>query len=72
MMVYRIVVETDEPGAPYPIVIHTFQGKDRTQAESFLQAHRKSDRFFDECYAGVFASKVPCRQRETFRGWVKV
>ncbi len=71
MRVYKIVVETSEPSLPFPIVIHTFQGRTPEQAEAFVRAHEKSDAFFRECgHGGLFAGKVRCSSRRTFEGWV--
>lgn len=72
MRVYRIVVETSEPGNPFPIVIHVFQGSTPREAESYVKAHEKSDAFFRECgRTGVFAGTVRCSQRRTFAGWAE-
>lgn len=71
MRVYRIVIETFE-SAPYPIVTHTFTGKDAAQAEAFVRAHNASDQFLRECAYGLFAGKVRCRNRRSFAGWVEV
>jgi hypothetical protein len=73
MKVFRIVIETFEPSNPFPIVTHTFQGRNAAQAEAFVRAHEASDRFFRECgTTGLFAGKVPCKQRRTFSGWVEL
>lgn len=73
MRVYRIVVETFEPGNTFPILIHVFQGKTSREAEAYVKAHEKSDVFFWECGTkGVFAGTVRCSQRRSFAGWVEV
>jgi len=71
MRIFKIIIETSEPSLPFPIVIHTFQGASREQAEAFVRAHGKSDAFFRECGStGLFAGKVRCSSRRTFEGWV--
>lgn len=69
MKAFRIVVDTFEPGAPYPILTHTFTGRDEAQAAAFLRAHLTTDEFFRECVKGQWR-KVRCRNVVRSRGWV--
>lgn len=72
MRLYQIRVDIYEPGSPFPIVIHHFQGRDREEALAIHNAHRESDKFMRECEdKSCFRRNVPCTAK-LFEGWVSV
>jgi len=41
----RLVHDIWEGETPYPVVTHTFTGRDRKEAEAYFKAHLKTDKF---------------------------
>jgi len=61
---WTLVVETFEPSHRYAIVEHRFRGETQEEADSYYQAHMRSDRFLRECIErGQFDGRVQCRNK---------
>lgn len=43
--IWELDPSTGKPESPYPVVSHTFRGKDRAEAEDILEAHLGEDAF---------------------------
>lgn len=43
--IVELVHEIFEGDKPYPVVVHTFKGKTREEAEGYFKAHMKTDKF---------------------------
>lgn len=41
----KLVHEIYEDGTPYPVVTHIFTGKDRKEAQGYMDSHMKTDKF---------------------------
>ena len=41
----KLVHEIYEDGTPYPVVTHIFKGKDREEAQGYMDSHMKTDKF---------------------------
>jgi len=64
---YVVIVDTFESG-DFPILTHTFRGRNRQEAMRYVAAHMKTDAFFRGCEAGHFAD-FACRNVVRREGW---
>lgn len=71
MRLYSITVATFEGTSPYPVIEHTFYGKDRKEALAYARVHTRTDTFFGACETtGLFMGKLRCRNKVVREGWV--
>ena len=55
------MVETFETKRTFPIVVHTFNGKTKTEAMGYFRAHLKTDSFLRGCTETGYYGLIPCR-----------
>lgn len=77
MRIYVLEVDSYEPGSPFPILTHTFRGRDRAEAYGYYRSHLSADRFLGECQRrGWFAAPggrpVRCQNVVREVGWVDI
>lgn len=57
--IYSVTVDSYE-SPDYPIVRHIFYGRSEDEAFSYIESHKKSDRFFRDCQKGSFEG-IKCK-----------
>jgi hypothetical protein len=66
---YRVVSKIFESNKSYPAVVHIFYGESLREAQSYYQAHLKTDSFFRGCVVDKRFSNFSCHEQRTNEHW---
>lgn len=63
----RVSIYEKAVGDAYPVVVHSFLGKTREEAEGYYRAHLKTDTFFRGCVEKEQFDGIDCWTTEKWR-----